>query len=268
MEGVAKEHQAKLRKILAEYRDVFKDKLPKGPPPKWEVVHSIEVQPGSEPTYRTPYRLRPAEQDELEEQVRDLLAQGFIRPSQSSYGAPVLFVPKKDGRWRMCIDYRALNCQTVKDRYPLPRIDTLLDRLGRAKVFSKLDLASGYHQIAMDDSSIYRTTFTTSLGQWEFLVMPFGLCNAPATFQRLMNQVFATEINQFILVYLDDILIFSESVEEHWEHLCVALGRLREARNCTGVCINVNSSKLAWTTSVMRSARKEFMHPLKRLRPL
>ena len=195
MEVVAKEHQAKLRKILAEYRDVFKDELPKVPPPKQEVVHSIEVQPGSEPTYRTPYRLRPAEQDELEEQVRDLLAEGFIRPSHSLYGAPVLFVPKKDGRWRMCIDYRALNRQTVKDRYPLPRIDTLLDRLGRAKVFSKLDLASGYNQIAMDDSSIYRTAFTTYLGQWEFLVMPFGLCNAPATFHRLMDQVFATKIN-------------------------------------------------------------------------
>ena len=203
VEGVAKEHQANLQKILAEYRDVFKDNLPIGPPPKREVVHSIEVQPGSEPTYRTPYRLRPAEQDKLEEQVRDLLAQGFIRPSQSPYGAPVLFVPRKDGRWRMCIDYRALNRQTVKDRYPLPRNDTLLDRLGRAKFFSKLDLASGYHQIAMDDSSIYRTAFTTSLDQWEFLVMPFGLCNAPATFQRLMNQVFVTEINQFILVYLD-----------------------------------------------------------------
>ena len=230
VEGVAKEHQTKLQTILAEFRDVFKDELPKGPPPKREVVHSIEVQPGSEPTYRTPYRLRPAEQDELEEQVKDLLAQGFIRPSQSPYGAPVLFVPKKDGRWRMCIDYRALNRQTVKDRYPLPRIDTLLDRLGRARIFTKLDLASGYHQIAMDDESIFRTAFTTSLGQWEFVVMPFGLCNAPATFQRLMNTVFATEINRFILVYLDDILIFSESIEEHWEHLRTALERLRKAR--------------------------------------
>ena len=230
LEGVASEHQSKLRTILAEFRDVFKDKLPKGPPPKREVVHSIEVQSGSEPAYRTPYRLRPAEQDELEEQVKDLLTQGFIRPSQSPYGAPVLFVPKKDGRWRMCIDYRALNRQTVKDRYPLPRIDTLLDRLGRARVFTKLDLASGYHQIAMDDDSIYRTAFTTSLGQWEFLVMPFGLCNAPATFQRLMNTVFATEINRFILVYLDDILIFSETLEEHWEHLRTALERLRKAR--------------------------------------
>ena len=230
IKGVAKEHQTKLQTILADFRDVFKDKLPKGPPPKREVVHSIEVQPGSEPTYRTPYRLRPAEQDELEEQVKDLLAQGFIRPSQSPYGAPVLFVPKKDGRWRMCIDYRALNRQTIKDRYPLPRIDTLLDRLGRARVFTKLDLASGYHQIAMDEESIFRTAFTTQLGQWEFVVMPFGLCNAPATFQRLMNQVFATEINKFILVYLDDILIFSETIEEHWDHLRTALERLRKAR--------------------------------------
>ena len=230
IDSMAKEHQAKLQTILAEYRDVFKDELPKGPPPKREVVHSIEVQSGSEPTYRTPYRLRPAEQDELEEQVKSFLAQGFIHPSQSPYGAPVLFVPKKDGRWRMCIDYRTLNRQTIKDRYPLPRIDTLLDRLGSAKVFTKLDLASGYHQISMDEGSIYRTAFTTSLGQWEFLVMPFGLCNAPATFQRLMNNVFAVEINQFILVYLDDILVFSISVEEHWEHLKIALERLQEAK--------------------------------------
>ena len=228
--GVAEEHQTKLRSIIAEFRDVFRDKLPTGPPPKREVAHSIEVQPGSEPTYRTPYRLRPAEQDELEEQVRDLLAQGFIRPSQSPYGAPVLFVPKKDGRWRMCIDYRALNRQTIKDRYPLPRIDTLMDRLGKAKIFTKLDLASGYHQIAMEDDSIYKTAFTTSLGQWEFMVMPFGLCNAPATFQRLMNKVFAAEVNDFILVYLDDILIFSNSIEEHWEHMKIALERLREAK--------------------------------------
>ena len=132
IDSVAKGHQAKLQIILSEYRDVFKDELPKGPPPKWEVVHSIEVQPGSDPTYRTPYRLRPAEQDELEEQVKSLLAQGFIRPSQSPYGAPVLFVPKKDARWRMCIDYHALNRQAIKDRYLLPRIDTLLDRLGSA----------------------------------------------------------------------------------------------------------------------------------------
>ena len=152
--------------------------------------HQIEIEPGSKPPYRPPYRLGPAEQDELEEQIKDLLAQGFIRPSCSPYGAPVLFVPKKDGRWRMCIDYRALNKQTIKDRYPLPRIDLLLDRLGQAKVFSKLDLAQGYHQIAMTEDSIEKTAFCTNLGQWEYLVMPFGLCNAPSTFQRLMNTIF------------------------------------------------------------------------------
>ena len=130
----------------------------------------------------------------------------------------------------MCIDYCVLNCQTIKDRYPLPRIDTLMDRLGKAKIFTKLDLASRYHQIAMEGDSIYRTTFTTSLGQWEFLVMLFGPCNAPATFQRLMNKVFTAEVNGFILVYLDDILIFSNSVEEHWRHLKIASERLREAK--------------------------------------
>ena len=172
----------------------------------------------------------PAEQDELEEQVKDLLAQGFIRPSCSPYGAPVLFVPKKDGRWRMCIDYRALNKQTIKDRYPLPRIDLLLDRLGQARVFTKLDLAQGYHQIAMVDDSIAKTAFCTHLGQWEFVVMPFGLCNAPSSFQRLMNKVFAEEINSFVLVYLDDILIYSRSIEQHWDHLQCAMEKLRQAK--------------------------------------
>ena len=172
----------------------------------------------------------PAEQDELEEQIKDLLAQGFIRPSCSPYGAPVLFVPKKDGRWRMCIDYRALNKQTIKDRYPLPRIDLLLDRLGQARVFSKLDLAQGYHQIAMAKDSVEKTAFYTNLGQWEYLVMPFGLCNAPSTFQRLMNTIFEKEINSFVLVYLDDILIYSRSMGEHWDHLCCTLDKLLRAK--------------------------------------
>ena len=166
----------------------------------------------------------------MEEQVKDLLAQGFIRPSASPYGAPILFVPKKDGRWRICIDYMALNKQTVKDQFPLPRIDLLLERLGQAKVFTKLDLASGYHQIAMEETSIQKTAFRTNRGQFEFLVMPFGLCNAPASFQRLMNKVFADNIGTFIAVYLDDILIFSRTIDEHWQHLRWALEKLREAK--------------------------------------
>ena len=230
LERVNPDMRGKLKELVDEFKDVFPDTLPKGRPPKRDIVHEIRTEEGAKPPSRPPYRLSPSEQDEMEEQVKDLLAQGFIRPSASPYGAPILFVPKKDGRWRMCIDYRALNKQTVKDQFPLPRIDSLLERLGQAKVFTKLDLASGYHQIAMEESSIQKTAFRTNRGQLEFLVMPFGLCNAPASFQRLMNKVFAKHIGDFIAVYLDDILIFSRSIDEHWQHIRWALEKLREAK--------------------------------------
>ena len=220
----------KLKELVDEFKDVFPDTLPKGRPPKRDIVHEIRTEEGAKPPSQPPYRLGPAEQDEMEEQVKDLLAQGFIRPSASPYGAPILFVPKKDGRWRMCIDYRALNKQNVKDQFPLPHIDSLLERLGQAKVFTKLDLASGYHQIAMEETSIQKTAFRTNRGHFEFIVMPSGLCNAPATFQRLMNKVFAENIGKFIAVYLDDILIFSRNLDEHWQHLRWALEKLREAK--------------------------------------
>ena len=148
------ELREKLRGIVEEFRDVFPEKLPKGRPPERDVEHEIKTDPEAEPPNRAPYKLGPNEQDELESQIKDLVAQGFIRPSVSPYGAPVLFVPKKDGRWRMCIDYRALNKQTIKDKFPLPRIDSLLDRLGSACVFSKLNLTSGYHQIAVKEEHI------------------------------------------------------------------------------------------------------------------
>ena len=175
--------------------------------------------------------------------LRTCLAQGHIRPSQSPYGAPILFVPKKDGRWRMCIDYRALNKQTIKDRYPLPRIDDLLDRLGKAKYFSTIDLASGYHQIAMKEDDIPKTAFRTHRGHFEFVVMPFGVSNAPATFQRLMNKVFAKELDAFILVYLDDILVFSQTQEEHLEHIRTALGDYGMPRS-THDCTSANSTRI------------------------
>ena len=137
--------RGKLKELVDEFKDVFPDTLPKGRPPKRDIVHEIRTEEGAKPPSRPPYRLGPTEQDEMEEQVKDLLAQGFIRPSVSPHGTPILFVPKKDGRWRMCIDYRALNKQTMKDQFPLPSIDSLLERLGQATVFTKLDLASGYH---------------------------------------------------------------------------------------------------------------------------
>ena len=230
LEKVRPACRAELHKIFKEYEDVFPEKLPKGKPAERDVEHEIRVEEDAKPQSRPPYKLSPAERDEVEAQIADLLAQGFIQPSCSPYGAPVLFVPKKDGRWRMCIDYRALNKQTVKDKYPLPRVDELLDRLGGNSYFTKLDLASGYHQIAMKDNSIERTAFRTHLGHYEFLVMPFGLTNAPATFQRLMNKIFRNELGDFILVFLDDILIYSKTLEDHYRHIRTALDRLREAK--------------------------------------
>ena len=216
--------------VLQEYAELFPEQLPKGKPPKRAVEFEIRVKEDTTPPSKPPYRLSPKEHEELQAQIDDLLAQGHIRPSNSPYGAPVLFVPKKDGRWRMCVDYRALNKQTIRDQYPLPRIDDLLDRLGRAKHFSTLDLASGYHQIAVKATDIPKTAFRTQRGQFEFLVMPFGVTNAPATFQRLMNTIFKDELDDFILVYLDDILIFSQTLQEHISHIRQALEKLREAK--------------------------------------
>ena len=230
LDGVPVCHRERLSHLIQQYCDIFSEQLPKGIPPKRAAEHTIKIEPESKPSYRPLYRLGPAEQDELEEQIRDLLAQGFIRPSCSPYGAPVLFVPIKDDRWWMCVDYRALNKQMIKDHYLLPWIDLLVDHLGQAKVFSKLDLAQGYHQIAMANDSVEKSAFCTNLGQWEYLVMPFGLCNAPSTFQRLINEVFKWEINSFILVYLGDILIYSRSIQEHWDHLHQALDKLHRVR--------------------------------------
>ena len=230
LKSVSEEYRGQLKKIIEEFHDVFPDKLPGGKPPQRGVEISIRETEGSTPPTRAPYKFSPVEQTELERQIQDLLNQGFIRPSVSPYGAPVLFVPKKNGQWRMCVDYRALNKQTIKDKFPLPRIDELLEKLGKAKVFTAIDLASGYHQIGVEQGSIEKTAFRTSRGQYEFIVMPFGLTNAPSVFQRLMNKIFAAELGVSILVYLDDILVFSETIEEHWQHLRNALARLREHR--------------------------------------
>ena len=230
LEEVLPQFHKKMEELLKNNEDIFPEELPKGRPPTRAVEHSIELAEGAEPANRPPYRFSPKEQAEMEAQIKELLAQGFIRPSYSPYGAPVLFVPKKDGRWRMCVDYRALNKDTIKDKYPLPRIDDLLDRLGRARYFTKLDLASGYHQIGVKECDIPKTAFRTNRGHFEYIVMPFGLTNAPATFQRLMNKVFEKEWGVYVLVYLDDILVFSEDAESHFKHLETVMGRLKEAK--------------------------------------
>jgi hypothetical protein len=171
-----------------------------------------------------------SEQEELKKQLSELLDKGHISPSNSPFGAPVLFVKKKDGSLRMCIDYRALNRATIKDSYGLPNIIDLLDRLARAKVFSKLDLKSGYYQIAVAEGDRWKTAFTTKYGLFEFNVMPFGLCNAPATFQRMMNNTFMDVLDKSACVFLDDMLVFSEDDESHLQHLETILQRLREHR--------------------------------------
>ena len=170
------------------------------------------------------------ELSELKSQLTDLIDQGFIRPSSSPWGAPVLFVTKKDGAMRLCVDYRALNRLTVKNSYPLPRIDDILDQLSTAKYYTKIDLRSGYHQIRLDEESIPLTAFRTRYGHFEFQVLPFGLTNAPATFMSLMNEVFSEFLDQFVIVYLDDILVYSETWEEHLKHIRKVLEILRKQK--------------------------------------
>ena len=174
--------------------------------------------------------MAPAELKELQIQLQELLDKGFIRPSYSPWGAPVLFVKKKDGTLRMCIDYRELNKLTIKNKYPLPRIDDLFDQLKGAANFSKIDLRSGYHQLRIKDNDVPKTAFRTRYGHYEFLVMPFGLTNAPAAFMDLMNRVFAQYLDKFIIVFIDDILVYSKTPEEHEEHLRVTLQLLRDSK--------------------------------------
>lgn len=188
-------------------------------PPKRDVDHQIELETNAKPPFRATYKMSFLELNELKKQLIELLEKGFIQPSKSPYGAPVLFVKKKDGGLRLCIDYRALNKLTIKNRYPLPRIEELFDRLQGAKVFSKIDLRSGYHQIRIAEEDIPKTAFRTRYGHFEFLVMPFGLTNAPATFMSAMNNIFRPYLDQFVVVFLDDILVYSKNEGEHLKHL-------------------------------------------------
>jgi hypothetical protein len=208
--------------MVNEFLDVFPKELP-GMPPNRDIESVIELKPGTVPIYKMPFRMTTPELAELKEHIRELLEKGFIRPTSSPWGTPVIFVPKKDGTQRLCMDYRALNEVTVKNKYPLPRIDDLFDQLRGVCVFSKIDLRSGYHQLKVRGCDISKTAFISRYGLYEFTVMSFGLTNAPAYFMYMMNKVVMEYLDKFVVVFIDDILVYSRNEEEHEGHLHLVL---------------------------------------------
>ncbi|GJY31652.1 reverse transcriptase domain-containing protein [Tanacetum coccineum] len=227
----AKEDEPKLGDItvVRDFEDVFPEYLA-GLPPQRQVEFRIDLVPRATPIAKSLYRLAPSEMQELSGQLQELQDKGFIRPSHSSWGVPVLFVKKKDGSLHMCIDYRELNKLTIKNRYPLPRIDDLFDQLQGSRYFSKIDLRSGYHQLRVHEDDIPKTAFRMRYGHFEFTVMPFGLTNAPAVFMDLMNRVCKPYLDKFVIVFIDDILIYSKTKEDHEVHLGLVLELLRKEK--------------------------------------
>jgi hypothetical protein len=213
--------------VVCEYPDVFPEELP-GMPPDRDIEFVIELIPGTAPIAQRPYCMNPQELEELKKQLADMLSKGLIRPSASPWGSSVLFVDKRHGTIRLCVDYRKLNEVTIKNKYPLPKIEDLFDQLHGARVFSKIDLRTGYHQLKVRESDIPKTAFTTRYGLFEYTVMSFGLTNAPAYFMNLTNKVFMKFLDKFMVVFIDDILVYSKTEEEHAEHLRLVLGTLRE----------------------------------------
>jgi hypothetical protein len=213
--------------VVCDYPDVFA-KVVTGLPPDCEIEFTIDLIPGTQPIHKAPYRMAPAELKELKKQLQQLLDRRFICPSISPWGAPVLFVKRKDRTMRLCIDCRELNRVTIKNKYPLPRIDDLFDQLKEAKVFSKIDLRSGYHQLKVKEEDVQKTAIQTRYGHYKFRVMPFGVTNAPSVFMDLMNRVFHMYLYLFVVVFVDDILIYSTNHQEDGEHLKTVLNVLRE----------------------------------------
>ena len=216
--------------IVKEFPDVFPDDI-LGLPPDRAIEFVIELIPGTAPISIPPYKMAPEELKELKAQLEELLSKGFIRPSTSPWGAPVLFVKKKDGSLRLCIDYKHLNRATIRNQYPIPWIDELFDQLHGSRVHSKIDLRSGYHQLRVRENDVSKTAFKMRYGHYEFIVMPFGLTNAPAAFMDLMNREFSPYLDKFVIVFIDDILVYSDNPEEHAEHLRTVLKILRERQS-------------------------------------
>ncbi len=231
LEHVPPAFKAELEKLLAEFSDIFSESPQAGGARVDVPEHAITLLPDAKPPFRRNYRLSPLEMQELRKQVTEFLSKGIVTPSNSPFGAPVLFIPKPNGGGlRFCLDYRALNDLTVKLRYPLPRIDDLLDAARGAECFSALDLASGYYQIRIAEEDIPKTAFSTPFGHFEWRVLPMGLTNAPSSFMRAMNTVFEPYLQDFVLVYLDDILIMSKTPDQHLVHLRRVFEKLREYR--------------------------------------